>query len=35
LTRRGGLALADQRAGWDRFADAIRGLLGKSADAAV
>jgi transcriptional regulator len=33
LTRRGNLALADQRAVWDRFAAAVRRLLGKPADA--
>jgi transcriptional regulator len=33
LTRRGRRALADQRAVWQRFADAIGGLIGKTSDA--
>ena len=35
LTRRGTRALADQRAIWQRFADAIGGLLGYPGDAAT
>jgi PadR family transcriptional regulator, regulatory protein PadR len=33
LTRRGRLALADHRAVWQRFADAIGGLFGETGDA--
>jgi len=33
LTRRGDRALIEQRAVWDRFADAIRGLLGSAGHA--
>jgi PadR family transcriptional regulator PadR len=35
LTRRGTQALAEQRAGWDRFTDAIQGLLGKAGHVAA
>jgi PadR family transcriptional regulator PadR len=35
LTRRGHRALADQRAVWERFADAIGGLLGDSGHAVL
>jgi len=35
LTRRGHRALADQRAIWRRFADAIGGLFGETSHAAV
>jgi PadR family transcriptional regulator, regulatory protein PadR len=35
LTRRGSRALADRRALWGRFADAIGGFLGKTDDAAT
>jgi PadR family transcriptional regulator PadR len=35
LTRQGSRALADRRAGWDRFSDAVRGMLGGAADAAT
>ncbi|HWI28207.1 MAG TPA: PadR family transcriptional regulator [Stellaceae bacterium] len=33
LTRRGGQALVEQRAVWDRFAGAVAGLLGKPGNA--
>mgnify|MGYP001598696145 CR=1 FL=1 len=35
LTKRGSRALADRRALWSRFADAIGGFLGKTDDAAI
>jgi PadR family transcriptional regulator PadR len=35
LTKRGSRALADRRALWGRFADAIGGFLGKTDDAAI
>jgi PadR family transcriptional regulator, regulatory protein PadR len=35
LTKKGSRALADRRATWSRFADAIGGFLGKTDDAAT
>jgi DNA-binding PadR family transcriptional regulator len=35
LTKRGARALADQRAVWQRFRDAIGGLLGERGSAAA